>query len=363
MHPSHTKGANAIRNRKVLFWVAALAPAVWLLGDEQPPKFSTDVQVVNVLATVRDKGGQIVRNLTKDDFLLEEDGRPQTIRYFSQQSELALTLGLLVDTSGSQRRLIGEERQASYRFLEQVLREKKDLAFVIHFDFDVELLQDLTSSRRDLERALDGLETPRPRQWGTRGGGGPGGPPSRGRRGGTSLYDSVLLASDDLLRKQSGRKAVILLSDGVDTGSKVSINDAIESAQRADTLVYAIRFYDEQAYGGAMRPSGPWGGGRRGGRGYPPRRMPVQNLPDGKKILQRLARETGGGYFEVSKKTPLDQVFSRIEEELRNQYNLGYSSDQPASAAGFRKIRLTAKQKTLVVQARDGYYAGAAASR
>jgi VWFA-related protein len=335
---------------------------LWLWGDEQPPKFSTDVQVVNVLATVRDKSGQIVRNLTKDDFLLEEDGRPQTIRYFSQQSDLPLTLGLLVDTSGSQRRLIGEERQASYRFLEQVLREKKDLAFVIHFDFEVELLQDLTSSRKDLERALDELETARPRQWGARGPGGPGGPRGRGRRGGTSLYDAVLLASDELMKKQPGRKAVILLSDGVDTGSKVSINEAIESAQRADTLVYAIRFYDEQAYAAPVRPGGPWGGGRRG-RGYPPRRMPVQNLPDGKKVLQRLARETGGGYFEVSKKQPLDQVFRRIEEELRNQYNLGYTSDQPASAAGYRKIRVTTKQKGLVVQARDGYYAGAAASR
>lgn len=303
-----------------------------------------------MLATVRDKQGNIIRNLTKDDFTLEEDGRQQTIRYFSQQTGLPLTLGLLVDTSMSQRRLLGDERRASYRFLEQVLREDKDLAFVIHFDHDVELLEDLTSSRKALDAALAKLETPERPQWGGRNPSSPGGR----RGGGTALYDAALLASDELMKKQAGRKALILLTDGVDTGSKVSLNDAIESAQRADTLVYSIRFYDEQAYGGGVRPGarGPYGGRRRG----PPARVPMQRVPDGKKILERLSRETGG-YFEVTKKQPIERTFERIQEELRNQYNLGYTSDKADGAGEYRKIRLTTKQKALVVQARDGYYA------
>jgi VWFA-related protein len=281
--------------------------------------------------------------------MLEEDGRPQTIRYFSRETDLPLTLGLLIDTSMSQRRVLGAERSASYRFLDQVLREDRDMAFVIHFDREVELLRDLTSSRKDLQAALSQLEMPS----GNRGGGG-GYPGSRGRRGGgTMLYDAVLLASDELMKKQQGRKALIVLSDGVDTGSKVSLARAIESAQRADTLVYSILFADEQAYG-----SGGMGGprmGRRGPYGGGGRRFP-QARPDGKKVLDQLAKETGGGFFEVSKKQTIEQIYERIQEELRSQYNLGYTPEPPGVAPGFRKIHVTAKPKGLVVQARDGYY-------
>src|SRR5882757_680859 len=169
----------------------SLAP---LLDAQKETTFSSDVKVVNVLATVRNKQGEIVRNLTQDDFVLEEDGRPQTIRYFSQETDLPLTLGLLVDTSLSQRRVLEQERDASYRFLDRVLREDKDLAFVIHFDHEVELLQDLTSSRKKLESTLRLLQTPGPGQWSGRGGGGRAG-------AGTLLYDAVLLASDELTRK------------------------------------------------------------------------------------------------------------------------------------------------------------------
>src|SRR5436305_7513853 len=173
-----------------------------LLRSQQDPTFSVHVKVVNVLATVRDKHKQIVRNLSKDDFILEEDGRPQTIRYFAQETDLSLTLGLLVDTSLSQRRVLDEERQASYRFLEQVLREDKDLAFLIHFDREVELLQDLTSSRQKLEAALSQLEMPQMNRRGPGGGGpGRGGMGRRRGGGGTSLYDAVLLASDELMKK------------------------------------------------------------------------------------------------------------------------------------------------------------------
>jgi len=188
--------------RKHLFlWM--LLPAVTCAQDAAV--FSTDVRVVNLFATVRDAQGQVVLRLTKDDFTLEEDGRPQIIRYFSQESGLPLTLGLLIDTSISQRRVLAEERTASYRFLSQMLRPdkvlgpEKDRAFVIHFDRDVELLADLTSSREKLGDALARLETPDRRAGNDRRRGGPD--IGRWALGGTALYDSKLLASDDLLRK------------------------------------------------------------------------------------------------------------------------------------------------------------------
>jgi VWFA-related protein len=238
--------------------------------------------------------------------------------------------------------VLGEEKEACYRFLGQVLREDKDLAFVIHFEREVELLQDLTSSRRKLEATLDSLQAP----GGGWRGGSQGGPMPGGRHGGgTSLYDAVFLASDELMKKQAGRKAVIALTDGVDNASKITLTGAIESAQRADTLVYSILFADAQGYGSY----GGFGGRRgRGGR-YPP----MQHT-DGKKILQRMSRETGGGFFEVSSKQPINEVFSRIEEELRNQYSLGYSSD--SAEAGYRKIHVSLRQKGQIAQTRDGYY-------
>ncbi len=346
----------------------ALLPARLPGADEDNVKFSTDVKVVSVLATVRDKKGVIVKNLVKDDFVLQEDGRDQVIKYFSQQADLPLTLGLLVDTSGSQRRVLGKERDATRTFIEQVLREDKDQTFLIHFDREVELLQDLTPSKKKLEDALDkmsGASTPQlQRQGGGGGGGYPGGggggyPGGGGRRGGgggggTALYDAVWLAAgDDLMKKQNGRKAVMLLSDGVDNGSKVGIGECIESAQRANTMVYSILFADREAYG--QSPFSQLGGmGRRGGmgRGGPP----MANHPDGKKVLQRIALETGGGFFEVSEKHPIEKIYSQIEEELRNQYSLGYTSNS-SNGAGFRRITLTTKKKDLVVQATQGYYA------
>ncbi len=360
-------------SRRRLCAILGALPSVRLLRSQQSPPaptFSTDVKVVSVLATVRNKDGHIISNLNKEDFELTEDGRPQTIRYFSRETDLPLTLGLLVDTSLSQRRVLGEERTASYRFLEQVLREDKDRAFVIHFDREVELLQDLTSSRQKLEKALGELELPQQSQQQSGGGGGRpgggypgGGYPGGGRRGGggsrhgggTMLYDAVLLGSDELMKKQQGRKALIVLSDGVDTGSKVPITQAIEAAQRSDSLVYSILFADEDAYRGRYGGFGGPGMGRRGG-GIPRYPQPQREHPDGKKVLQRISKETGGGFFEVSKKQPIDKIYARVQEELRNQYSLGYTPDQPASAGGFRRIVLTTNQKGLIVQTREGYY-------
>jgi VWFA-related protein len=342
-------------------------------ADQPVTTMSVQVKVVNVLATARDKHGKIVNGLNKDDFTLTEDGRSQAIRYFSRETDIPLTLGLLVDTSMSQRRVLGEERSASQSFLNQMVREDKDKAFVIHFDRDVELLQDLTSSHEKLEAALRSLEAPqftRTSGGNSPGGGGgsdPGSSRGSGRHrggGGTALYDSVYLASDELMQKQQGRKAVIVLSDGVDTASKESLEEAIESAQRANTVVYSILFKDDEAYGngggfGRTGISIPGMGGSRGGMGGPGRggrRYPEQHA-DGKKVLERISKETGGRLFEVSKKESVDQIYAQIQEELRNQYSLGYTPDRGgASESGYHKIQVAVKQKDVTVQAREGYY-------
>jgi VWFA-related protein len=394
-----TEGTTVMSGKRVLCAAAGLFLSSGLLigqqptatpnpaESKQPPStLSVSVKVVNVPATVRDKHGKIVSDLGKDDFILEEDGRPQTIHYFAHDTDLPLTLGLLVDTSMSQRRVLEDERHASYTFLNDMLKQSKDVAFIIHFDHEVELLQDLTSSREKLESALQAMQTPQfsntsqqsggqsgnsGNNGGANGNGNPngggnypqGGRGGRGRGGrgfnggGTLLYDAAYLASDELMKKQQGRKALIVLSDGVDRGSKVGLETAIETAQKSDTVVYSILFKDEEenynrpSYGGR----GGYGGGmgRRGGG----QRYPQESRPDGKKILERISKETGGRLFEVSKKEPIDKIYEAIAEDLRNQYNLGYTPDQPSAEGSFHKIMLKTKKKDLTVQARDGYYA------
>ena len=339
--------------------------------SQQSAPITLDVNAVNLLATVRDKKGNIVRDLTKDDFALEQDGKPQTITYFAKESDLPLTLGLLVDTSMSQRRVLDQERAASRTFLDQVLRVDKDKAFVIQFDREVTLLQDLTSSRQKLQAAIDQIDTPQFSQGssgGSSGGsggssGGSGGGGGRGSHGygggGTLLYDAVFLASDELMKKQQGRKAVILLTDGVDHGSKENLAEAIATAQRADTLVYCILFADKEAYGNGGGFGGPhMGGGGMGGRGgrggYPPRTE--ESHPDGKKVLKQMAEATGGRFFEASKKEPIDKIYDAIDEELRYQYSLGYTPVKADTPVGYHKLHLTVKQKDVIVQTRDGFY-------
>ena len=347
---------------------------------------SVDVKVVALPVTVRDKKGQIVRNLTKDDFVLQEDGRPQTIKYFAQDTNLPLTLGLLVDTSLSQRNVLDQERNASRVFLDQMLTNAQDKAFLIHFDREVELLQDLTSSHDKLQAGLELLRTPQLDRNGGRSSdpqssdpqSSPGsgtGQPRMSRGGGTLLYDAIFLASDELMKKQQGRKALIVLSDGDDRGSKESLQSAIEAAQRADTVVYSVYFADshrderdqDQRRGGGMGRGGGWpgggggggwpGGGGSGSGGRGGGRYPQEPRVDGKKILEQISKETGGRLYEVSKKQAIDQIYDSIAEELRTQYNLGYTPDKANPEAGYHKISLVAKPKDLVVQTRDGYYA------
>jgi VWFA-related protein len=334
------------------------------------PTFASDVKVVNVFVTVRDKKGSIVTDLNKEDFLLNEDERPQSIRYFSKQSDLPLTLGLIVDTTPSETKMLGIERDASYSFLEQVLRPDKDRAFLIQFGDEVEMLQDITSSRAKLEKALDLLEShgEAPGR-----GGGPGRGGSRGGGDSTVLSDAIYLASNDILKSQSGRKALIILGDGDHIGDQEQ--QAISAAQRADTLVYTIRIYDKDwgNNGNTLRRAlnvpgipgigggGPgWGGGPgQGGPGGGPGRSGMPERSEGKKHLQEIASRTGGAFFEVTKNKSLTQIYDEVEKELRNQYSLGYTPEETANS-GYRRIRVSLKQSGLTVQAREGYYAPSA---
>jgi VWFA-related protein len=289
-------------------------------GAQDGPVFSTEVKVVNVLATVRDASGALITGLGKEDFALSEDGRPQTIRYFSRETDLPLTLGLAVDTSASQRRVMDAERGATLRFLDAVVRETKDRVFLMQFDSHVRIKQPLTSSVGKLEDALAFVDTETRRQLQIQGG------------GGTLLYDAVVQASDEVMRSLTGRKALIVLSDGVDFGSDGTLEDAVAAAQRAETLIYSILYSDPGAYG--------FLGGH-----------------DGKHVLERLAGETGGTFFEVSKKRSLDEIFEILQQQLRSQYSLGYVSDKPVTISEFRAIQLTVRKKGLVVEVRRRYWA------
>jgi VWFA-related protein len=300
--------------RQACIVLALLLP----LSAQDDPTFSTTVKVVNVLATVRTKSGQLVNDLTKDDFALLENKRPEDIRYFSRESDLPLTIGLLVDTSMSQARVLEKERSASFQFVDQVLREGKDKVFVTQFDMAVMTRQQPTSSRHDLEQSLPYVDTPSKNELQAQ------------RGGGTLLFDAVVKASREIMSTLPNRKAMIILSDGGDNGSDETLTSAIEAAQRADTLIYSILFADP-GYGG--------GGG------------------EGRSWMERLAKETGGSFFEVSKKHGIGEIYGIIEQELRSQYNLGFVSDQPVRVSEFRTLQLTAKRKDLVVQARDRYWA------
>jgi VWFA-related protein len=293
-----------------------IAARVWA---QDAPTLSVNVNVVTLLATVHDRNGRIVNNLTPDDFVLEEDGKPQKIRYFSQESDLPLTIELLVDTSRSQRGVLAEESQASNAFLNQVLRQGKDNAFVAHFDTRVEVLQGLTTSHVELASALGQLSVP--------------------DEVATLIYSAIRQCSNDVMRNETGRKAFILLTDGVAFKDPVSIETAIESAQRADTILYSIRFSDPVA---AYRPL---------------RAAFLEAAKErGKTDLNRMAEETGGVTYEVKKNQTIETIYSEIEEALRNQYTIGYTPPRSAADGKFHKIKLIPKNRSLVVTTRTGYY-------
>jgi VWFA-related protein len=287
-------------------------------ASAQTPTFSANVKVVNLLATARNRDGSIVTDLTKDDFEVEEDGKKQQIKYFSQQSNLPLVIGLLIDTSWSQRHIMEQERSASLEFLKRVLRQGKDQAWVVSFDIGVHMYQRTTPSLDLVRDALKQLEVP--------------------VESPTHLYEGIAASAEDLMRKQQGRKAVMLISDGIVIKDRVSLSNAIEYAQRADELVYAIVFSDYQA-----------------GYGEVSARQGAEYRALGTSVMKRIGNETGGGYYEASKTMPLEKIYDQIEQELRNEYSIGY--EQPDSTSKkYRKIKLTVKRPRVIVKTRDGYY-------
>jgi VWFA-related protein len=364
-------------------WVVSVSMGAAVLagGSQQPaenqekvPVTTLNVQAREVLlpVTVRDKKGQVISSLKQEDFVLEQDGRPQSIKSFAHDTNLPFRLGLLVDTSRSQENALPAERAATGKFIDQILAQPVDKGFLLHFDHEVELLQDFTTSKPKLHHELEAMSTSTGGSADRAGTGDPDEKDSRGggrrRGGGTQLYDAIFLASNELMMKQPGKKAVIVLSDGVDRGSRESLSDAVDAAEKANVSVYTVYFKGEEDRD-TSRPDMEQRRGGMGGGGYPGRypgggsRMPRpgsgEQKVDGKKILEQIARRTGGVSFEAKKKDSFDEVYAQIAEELKGQYLLTYTPDKPASkddADGFHKISLKAKDEKYVVTTREGYY-------
>ena len=300
--------------------------------DQSVGTLKVNVNVVQLFFNVKDKKGGLIPSLTKSDFQLLEDGKPETIKYFAAESDLPLTLGILIDSSGSQQRVLGMEQEVGANFLAEILRPK-DMAFVISFDVDSNLLQDFTNSSRRLREALNSarINAP-PSSCGGLPGAGGGPLPCSSNPKGTVLYDTVYLAAHDQLAKEVGRKAMILLTDGEDQGSQLKINDAIEAAQKADSICYVLLIADRGFYGFG---------------GY-----------SGDREMKKLAAETGGRVIDVGNKADkLKEAFDQIAQELRSQYNIGYTPSNAALDGTFRKVEIRTSKKDYKIQARSGYYA------
>lgn len=290
----------------------------------QGPTLKVNVNVVNVYAVVREHK-RLVPDLNKEDFELTEDDAPQQIRYFSKQTDTPLTLVLAVDTSPSQERVLMAEQAAAKQFASQILRPRDAFA-VLHFDVEVELLQDFTESLSFINKAIDSTQI--------NGGGGPlpGTFPTTG--GATHLYDAVYLASHDMLRSEVGRKVIILLTDGEDQGSQLTLDQGLQAAQRSDVIIYSILISDRGFYA-------------RAGLGY-----------GGEGALNKLSNETGGHVFRADNQRNTTDAFNEIAHELRTQYLLGYTPTNNKADGTFRHIKVrVVKDGHYEVQARRGYYA------
>ncbi len=304
------------------------------VDDQSVATFKVNVNLVDLFFTVKDKSGNLVPHLTKNDCTISEDKVPQTLKSFVAETNQPLTLGILLDTSGSQERVLPLEQQAGSQFLERVLRPK-DEAFLLSFDVDVDLLQDYTNSARELARAMDKA------QINTAGGNGASGIPGLGQGPvptigapkGTLLYDAVYLAANQKLNQESGRKAIILLTDGQDEGSRMKISDAFAAAQRSNVIVYVILIADRGFYGGF-------------GMGY-----------SGYSAMKKLTEETGGRLIDVGNNAPkLEAAFSQIEDELRTQYVATYTPSNTKLDGTFRHLGVVCGVG-MKVQVRKGYFA------
>ena len=321
------------RNKKTrmrsLAWTAALLLAVPALPQgqqrtSQEPTIKAEVNLVNLFATVRDKNKRIVTDMKQDDFKVFEDGHEEKISFFSKEMQLPITLGLLLDTSGSEMYMLGSIQDSGDRFLRRVLK-KGDEAMIISFDTDVDLLADFTDDLSILKRAINKARINTP------GGGyiaGNPGPVPNGNSVGTALYDAIYLACGDKLNGEAGRKAIVIVTDAEDTGSKTRLEEAIEAAQRTDTVIHVLFVADRANFGGGR--------------------------PD---VAHKLTDETGGRMIVVNSEKKLEEAFDQISEELRSQYTLGYYPTNNAKDGKFRKIRVDADNKDYKVLARRGYYA------
>jgi VWFA-related protein len=303
-------------------------------AEKSDETIRANVNLVGVFFNVKDKHGALIPNQTKDDFTLAEDGKPQTIKYFTAESNLPLTLGILIDTSGSQLRVLDMEKEVGGAFLRQILTDK-DLAYVMDFDIQSELIQDYT---RDVHRLQAALNKVKINSGVSSGGGIPGlggGPVPTHNTPGTVLYDAVYLSANEMLAKEVGRKAMILLTDGEDEGSKLKIKDAIEAAQKADAIIYVLLCADRGAYFSM-------------GVGY-----------SGESEMRKLTEETGGRVINVGNKfDKLKEAFDQVAAELRSQYSIGYTSTNTNMDGGYRKLEIKNKQG-YKIQTRAGYYATA----
>lgn len=309
--------------------LAASAFAAFLLAQDDTPTLKVEVNLVNILFNVRDKKGGLIGNLNKDDFKVFEDGKEQEVKYFTRETDLPLTIGLLIDVSASQMNLIEIEKNAASQFFGTVLR-KQDLAFLISFGEDAELLQDYTSSAKLLRKGLDGLQV----SSGV-GGIGPGPVPTISQPRGTVLYDAVYLAAADQLKGQVGRKVLVLITDGEDEGSRYKISQAIEAAQKADALIYGFWYVDRGFY---MSRGMVFGG-------------------SSDSALRQMSEDTGGHVFHIDRKLTLQEAFTELQDEMRSQYAIGYTPTNPAKDGTFRKLEIKTGNKDYKVQARKGYYA------
>jgi len=367
--------------------VGAIAVAPWLgvaqQAAESPaaPGLHAAAREVQLPVTVRDKHGALVTNLTRDDLTLAEDGRPQTILSFARQSDLPFAVGLLVETSRGMSSVMEAERKAANKFVDQMLGAKggKDQAFLIHFDRQVELLQDFTTEPEKLHSEIDAMGSTS-RSQDDRGGPETTGDDRERTRGGRAtgkqLYDAIFLAADELMKPKDGRKVLVVFSDGVDRGSKESMNEALDAADHAGLSIYTIYLKGEQEHGesgspgsGGHRGGGGWpgggggypgggggypgGGGRRGGGGGGTSEPNV----DGKKIMEQIATRTGGRFFEAKKRENLEEMYAQISDELRGQYLLTYTPDLVDHEGGFHKVAVKTKKDDLTVLTRAGYYA------
>jgi len=320
--------------------LAALAPFTFAQQSSQPVQsqpsdqspsetLKINVNVVQLFFNVKDKRGALIPNLTKNDFEIAEDGKPQTIKYFTAETNLPLTIGMMIDSSGSQRNVIDMEKEVGGAFLRQILTDK-DEAFVISFDITVDLLQDFTRDPKRLQTALNKAKVNVDYTSGGIPGMGGGPVPTRNAPG-TLLYDAVYLSAHDMLAKEVGRKAMILLTDGQDEGSRLKIQDAVEAAQKADAIVYVLLCADRGFYGSI---------------GY-----------SGEYDMRKLTEQTGGRVINVGNKfDKLREAFDQIAQELRSQYNVGYVPTNLKLDGTYRKLEIKNKQ-SYKIQARAGYYA------